>query len=94
MAVTFDLFRVIEVKNPSKECVEVYFHDGKDHGLKKTSLVIFETQVKYVVTEEYEDYKRVKIYIIDDNDPIIIDFHVDEYSLYETFFLALYNKTI
>ena len=94
MALDFDLFRVVDIKNPSKDCVQVCFSDGKANELKTTCLVIFETQVKYVITEEYETYKRVKIYIIDDDDPIVIDFHPDEYHLFETFFLALYNKTI
>jgi len=94
MAFVFDLFRVVDVKNPSKECVELYFSDGKANDLKKTSLVIFETQVKYVITEEYETYKRVKIYIIDNEDPIVIDFHPEEYQFFEALFLALYNKDI
>ncbi|MEI6118470.1 MAG: hypothetical protein WCP92_04480 [bacterium] len=94
MALDFDLFRVIDVKNPSKNCTEIFFSDGKENQMIKTSLVIFEQQVKYVVTEEYETYKRVKIYIIDDDDPIVIDFHPDEYQFFEAFFLALYNKNI
>jgi len=94
MALDFDLFRVVDVKNPSKDCVELHFLDGKDNDLTSTSLVLFEQQVKYIVTEEYKDYKRVKIYIIDDDDPIVIDFHTEEYQLFETFFMALYNKTI
>jgi hypothetical protein len=94
MALDFNLFRVVDIKNPSKDCVEVCFSDGKANELKTTCLVIFETQVKYVITEEHEEYKRVKIYIIDDDDPIVIDFRPEEYHLFETFFLALYNKTI
>lgn len=94
MAFDFDGFRVIDIKNPSKECVEVYFSDGKDNELKITSLVIFETQVKYVITEVYTDHKRVKIFMVDDDDPMVIDFYSEEYQLYEAFFMALYNKTI
>ncbi|MCX6824840.1 MAG: hypothetical protein NTY80_01330 [candidate division SR1 bacterium] len=95
MALSFDLFKVVDVKNPSKHCTEVFFSDGNQNDLKITSLVIFEQQVKYIITEEYESHKRVKIYIIDDDsDPIVIDFHPDEYELYEAFFLALYNKNI
>ena len=94
MALDFDLFNVVDVKNPSKNCTEIFFSDGKENQIRRTSLVIFEQQVKYVVTEEYETYKRVKIYIIDDDDPIVIDFHPDEYQFFEAFFLALYNKNI
>lgn len=94
MAFDFDAFRVMEIKNPSKHCTEVFFSDGKENDLKKTSLVIFEQQVKYIITEEYEEHKKVKVYIIDDEDPIVIDFHSEEYSLYEAFFMALYNKNI
>ncbi|MCX6824167.1 MAG: hypothetical protein NT085_03495 [candidate division SR1 bacterium] len=94
MALDFDLFKVVDVKNPSKNCTEIFFSDGKDNELKRTSLVIFEQQVKYITTEEYETYKRVKIYIIDDDDAIMIDFHPDEYQFFEAFFLALYNKNI
>lgn len=94
MAFDFDTFRVMEIKNPSKHCTEVFFSDGKENDLKKTSLVIFEQQVKYIITEEYEEHKKVKVYIIDDEDPIVIDFHPEEYSLYEAFFMALYNKNI
>ncbi len=94
MALDFDLFRVVDVKNPAKECVQVCFSDGKANDLKSTCLVIFETQVKYIITEEYETHKRVKVFIIDDDDPIVIDFHPEEYHFYETFFMALYNKTI
>jgi ASC-1-like (ASCH) protein len=94
MALDFNLFKVIEVKNPSKECVEVRFSDVKANDLKTTSLVIFETQVKYIITEEYETHKRVKVYSIDDDDAIVIDFYPEEYYLFETFFMALYNKTI
>ena len=92
MALSFDLFKVVDVKNPSKNCTEIFFSDGKDNDLKRTSLVIFEQQIKYLVTEQYETHKRVKIYIIDDGDPIVIDFHTDEYAFFEAFFLALYNK--
>lgn len=94
MALSFDTFRVTEVNNPSKHCVEVHFSDAFTAVAKKTSLVIFEQQVKYVITEEHNDHKRVKIFIRDDKDPIVIDFHPDEYHLFETFFMALYNKTI
>ncbi|MFA7298804.1 MAG: hypothetical protein WC010_04130 [Candidatus Absconditabacterales bacterium] len=94
MALDFDLFSVVDVKNPSKYCTEIFFSDGKDNDLKKTSLVIFEQQVKYIITEEYETYKRVKVHIIDDNDPIVIDFHPDEYGFFEAVFLSLYNKNI
>lgn len=94
MAFDFNLFNVVDVKNPSNACVELYFSDGKDNELRSTSLVIFEQQVKYIITEEYEEYKRVKVYIIDDEDPIVIDFHPEEYQLYEAFFMALYNKNI
>jgi len=94
MALNFDLFRVVDIKNPSKECVQICFSDGKANELKNTCLVVFETQVKYIITEEYETYKRVKIFIIDDDDPIVINFHLEEYHLFETLFLALYNKTI
>ncbi len=94
MALDFDLFSVVEVKNPSKHCTEIYFSDRKDNDLKTTSLVIFEQQIKYVITEEYDEYKRVKIFIRDDDDPIVIDFHPEEYNLFEAFFLALYNKNI
>jgi len=94
MALDFDLFSVIEVKNPSRDCTEIHFSDMKDNSLKKTSLVLFEQQIKYVITEEYEDHKRVKVFIRDDEDPIVIDFHPDEYELFEWFFLSLYNKNI
>lgn len=94
MALDFDLFRVMDVKNPSKHCTEIYFSDCKDNELRKTSLVIFEQQVKYIVTEEYDDYKRVKIFIVDDEDPIVIDFHPEEYQFFESLFMALYNKNI
>ncbi len=94
MALHFDTFRVVEIKNPSKECVQVCFSNGKANELKSTCIVIFETQVKYIITEEYETYQRAKIYIIDDDDPIVIDFRPEEYHLYEMFFMALYNKTI
>ena len=94
MALDFDLFNVVDVKNPSQHCTEIFFSDGKENDLKKTSLVILEQQVKYIITEEYDTHKRVKIYIIDDEDPIVIDFHSDEYNFFEAFFLALYNKNI
>ncbi len=94
MALDFDLFRVVDVKNPSKHCTEVYFSNSKQGELKKTSLVVFEQQIKYVMTEEYEDHKRVKIFIRDDQYPILIEFHPDEYHLFESFFLSLYNKNI
>jgi len=94
MAFDFDLFRVVDIKNPNTHCTEVHFTDGKENDLKETSLVIFEQQVKYIITEQYEDHKRVKVYIIDDEDPIVIDFHSEEYQLYEAFFLALYNRNI
>lgn len=94
MALDFDLFRVVDIKNPSTDCTEVYFSSDKPNELQRTSLVLFEQQIKYVVTEEYEDHKRVKIFIRDDNDPIVIDFHPDEYQFFESFFLSLYNKNI
>ena len=94
MALSFDLFRVVDIKNPSEQCTEVHFTDDRNGDLKRTSLVIFEQQVKYITTEEYEASKRVKIYIIDDDDPIVIDFHPEEYQLFEALFLALYNKNI
>ncbi len=93
MALTFDNLRVIEIKNTSKECVEVVFSVNQKYGwLQKTNLVLFETQIKYVITEVYDTHKKVKVYIRDDNDPIVIVFYPEEYMLYETFFLALYNK--
>ena len=94
MAFDFDVFRVVDIKNPSKNCTEVFFSDRKDNNLKRTSLVLFEQQVKYIITEEYEDRKRVKVYIIDDEDPIMIDFYPEEYQFFEAFFMALYNKNI
>ena len=94
MALSFDTFRVAEVKNPNKNCVKVVFYEAVPNTSKKTSLIIFEQQIKYVVTEEDWDRKRVKVFIRDDQDPIMIDFHPDEYNLFETFFLALYNKDI
>ncbi len=94
MALDFDLFRVVDVKNPAKECVQVCFSDGKSNALKETCLIVFEQQVKYIITEQFDDYKRVKIYIIDDDDPIVIDFHPEEYHLFESFFMSLYNKNI
>jgi len=94
MALNFDVFKVVNVKNPSKHCTEIHFSDNKSNSLQKTSLVIFEQQVRYIITEEYTSYKRVKIYIVYDEDPIVIDFHPEEYHLFETFFMALYNKTI
>lgn len=94
MAFDFNLFRVVDIKNPSKSCVELHFSDGKENELKNTSLVVFEQQVKYIITEEYAEFKRVKVYIIDDEDPIMIDFYPEEYQLYEAFFMALYNKNI
>lgn len=94
MAFDYDLFRVVDVKNPSNHCTEIYFSDGKDNELRRTTLVIFEQQVKYIITEEYDDHKKVKIYIIDDEDPIVIDFHPEEYQLYEAFFMSMYNKNI
>jgi hypothetical protein len=94
MAFDYDLFRVVDIKNPSVHCTEIYFSDGKENDLKKTSLVIFEQQVKYIITEEYVTHKKVKVYIIDDEDPIVIDFHPEEYQFFEAFFLALYNKNI
>jgi len=94
MALDFNLFRVIDVKNPSKSATEVYFSDGKANDLEKTSLVLFEQQIKYIISEEYETYKRVKVYIIDDDDPIIVDFYPEEYHLFEMFFMSLYNKNI
>lgn len=94
MALNFDVFKVVDVKNPSKHCTELYFSDGKSDSLQNTSLVIFEQQVKYIVTEEYESHKKVKIYIIDDDAPIVVDFYPEEYHLYESFFMSLYNKNI
>ena len=95
MALNLDAFKVVDVKNPSKNCTEIYFSDGKENDLKKTSLVLFEQQVKYILTEQYTTHKRVKIYLMDDDgDPIVIDFHPDEYAFFEAFFLALYNKNI
>ncbi len=94
MALDFNSFRVVDIKNPSKECVQLCFSDGKTNDLKSTCLIIFEQQVKYIITEEYETHKKVKVYIIDDDDPIIVDFYPEEYHLYETFFMALHNKTI
>ncbi len=94
MALNFDIFNVVEVKNPSRECIEIFFSDTTGSDLKRTSLVIFEPQIKYVVTEEYKNHKRVKIFIRDDEDPIVIDFHQEEYELFEAFFLSLYNKNI
>jgi len=94
MAFNFDVFRVVEVKNPSKECVQICFADSKSIELKETCLIIFEQQVKYIITEQFNNYKRVKIYIIDDDDPMVIDFYVEEYHLFESFFMSLYNKNI
>jgi len=94
MALNFDVFKVVDVKNPSKNCTEIFFSDSKENNLKRTSLVVFEQQVKYIITEEYETHKKVKIYIIDDEDPIMIDFHVEEYPFLEAFFMSLYNKNI
>ncbi|MEI7919997.1 MAG: hypothetical protein WCH65_07770 [bacterium] len=94
MALDFDLFRVVEVKNPSKSATEIYFSDGKANDLKKTSMILFEQQIKYIVSEEYETYKRVKVFIIDDDDPIVIDFYPEEYPLFEAFFMSLYNTDV
>lgn len=94
MTLSFDLFKVVDVKNPSEHCTEVYFSDDKNSDLKRRSLVIFEQQVKYITTEEYETNKRVKIYIIDDKEPILIDFHQEEYKFFEALFSAIYNKNI
>ena len=94
MAFDYDVFKVADVRNPSTNCTEIDFTDGKENELKGISLVIFEQQVKYIITEEYNTHKKVKIYIIDDEDPIIIDFHPEEYHFFEALFLALYNKDI
>ena len=94
MALHFDTFRVIDVKNPSKHCTELCFSDGNNANLKSTSLILFEQQIKYVITEEFDSYKRTKIFVRDDDDPIIVDFHPEEYQLYEALFLSLYNKNI
>jgi hypothetical protein len=94
MAFDLDVFKVVDVKNPSVNCTEIFFSDGKDNDLKRTSLVVFEQQVKYIITEQYEDHKKIKIYIIDDEDPIMIDFYPEEYPFFEALFLSLYNKNI
>jgi len=94
MALNFDVFKIVEVKNPSKDCTELFFSNKKAGKIQNTSLVIFEQQVKYIVTEKYETHKKVKIYIRDDDAPIIVDFYPEEYHLYESFFMSLYNKNI
>ena len=94
MSLNFNLLTVVDIKNPNKNCTEIYFEDPRDIELKTKSLVIFEPQVKYVISEEYATYKRIKIYILDDEAPIVIDFHPEEYKHFESFFLALYNKNI
>ncbi len=94
MALDFDFFRVREVTNPSLDCVQINFQHIDDPVIKRKSLVLFESQIKYIVTEEMEDRKRVKVFVRDDSDPMIIDFHPEEYEQYEGMFLALYNKNV
>ena len=94
MSLNFNLLTVVDIKNPNKNSTEIYFIDSRDIELKTKSLVVFEPQVKYVITEEYATHKMMKIYILDDEAPIVIDFHPEEYHHYESFFLALYNKNI
>ena len=92
MALNFDGYEISQIINPNLRCTEILLTTTQDPDVQKKTLILFEKQIKYIEIEEHQKFKRVKIYIIDENEAMNLDFTQEKAELFELFLRSLYNR--
>ncbi len=90
--IEFDNFKVIEVKNPSPNCVHIFFENENNPDIKKKQFILFEQQIKYIIINEHKNFTKIKIYTRWDNKEIVIKFLQDNKELLNKFLKSVFNS--
>lgn len=60
--------------------------------IPQKAIILFDSQIKYIEVEAHPNYRRVKVYIREVEQPLHIDFTAEQSDLYDLFLKSLYNK--
>jgi len=87
----FEWYKVVEVINPSRECVQLVFESVENTDLKRKAFIIFEPQLKYIIIDDHVNFKRLKLFFNWDEKEVRIDFTSENYELLDKFVKWVYN---
>lgn len=92
MSLSFEGYILTDIINPNVSCTQVGFTNTEDPDIQKRWLVLFDKQIKYIEVEEHQKFKRVKVYVAEETEPIHLDFGENDDSNYDLFLRSIYNK--
>jgi|GEM_PF-3230989 len=92
MALSFEGYKLTEIINPNEHCTQVVFTNENDPDVKKRSVTLFDSQIRYMEIEEHQKFKRVKVYTTKEAEPMNFDFAEDNYANFDLFLRSIYNQ--
>jgi hypothetical protein len=63
MAINFDDCALVGIVNPNTHCTQINYISRDDLDIPQKSLILFDSQIKYIEIEEHVSFKGVKIYV-------------------------------
>jgi len=92
MALDFDGFKLNQIINPNMHCTQIIFSAVDNPDIHTKSLILFDSQIKYIQINQHQKFTRVKIYVKWDDESIDIDFSQEQKEMYDLFLKSVYNK--
>jgi len=92
MTLDFAGYKLTKVVNPSPSCTQVHFESLEETDIKNRTLILFERQIRYMEVEEHQKFRRVKVYLKNDEDALELDFTQENDDQFELFFKSMYNS--
>lgn len=92
MAINLDGYALVGIVNPNLQCTQINFMSQGNQEVSQKAVILFDQQIKYIEVEAHEAFRRVKVWVLEEQEPISIDFPGEEVELYDLFLKSLYNK--